>query len=240
MTPPQNIRLLEALLTPRGYNVLAATSGSEALTLITREQPDLVLLDIVMPGMDGYEVVRRLREDVATQTLPVVMLTSSGETEKLKALEAGADDFIQKPFNQAELLARVKSLLRVKKFQDIVAGQASELLDWNRTLESRVAAQLQELERLAQLRRFFSPQVADVIARSAGTAVLNSHRRDIAVLFADLRGFTAFSESAEPEDVMAVLNQFHRVVGALVRQHEATVGFFAGDGVMLYFNDPVP
>lgn len=236
---PQNIRLLEAVLSSRDYTVFAAMSGAEALELIARVHPDLVMLDIIMPVMDGYEVCRKIRDDPATQTLPVVMVTSSDEAEKLKALEAGADDFIPRPFNQAELLARVKSLVRVKRFQDIVIAQAAELAEWNRTLETRVTEQVAELERLARLRRFFSPQLADLIVSSGDEAVLKSHRREIAVLFVDLRGFTSFAETAEPEEVMAVLREFHEVAGALVRRYEATVGFFAGDGLMLYFNDPV-
>ena len=127
-TPP-NIKLLDAVLAPRGYEVAAATSGREALEKVATERPDLVLCDVVMPGMDGYEVCRRLRHDPATRLLPVVMITASGDAEKIKAIEAGADDFIPKPFNQAELLARVKSLLRIKEYQDTIQAQAAELAE---------------------------------------------------------------------------------------------------------------
>jgi class 3 adenylate cyclase/CheY-like chemotaxis protein len=238
-TPP-NIRLLEAVLSPRGYIVLTAASGQEALDLVATDAPDLVLLDILMPGMDGYEVCTRLRSDPATSLLPVVMITSSGEQEKLRALEAGADDFISKPFNQAELLARVRSLLRVKEYHDIIQGQAAELAEWNRTLESRVNEQVQELERLGRLRRFLSPQVAEVVVSSGNDAMLQTHRREVAVLFCDLRGFTGFAEINDPEEVMDVLGQFHTAVGGLITDYGATVGFFAGDGLMVFFNDPVP
>src|SRR6188508_1329653 len=118
---PSNIKVLDAALTPRGYAVIGAGSGAEGLRSIAEEAPDLVLLDVVMPGMDGYEVCRRLRADPATQLLPVIMITASGDQEKVRAIEAGADDFIQKPFDQAELLARVRSLLRIKRFQDELA-----------------------------------------------------------------------------------------------------------------------
>ena len=235
---PQNVRLLEALLTPAGYAVQAAESGEEALAIIAKEAPDLVLLDIVMPGLNGYEVCRQIRATPATSFLPVIMITASGAEQKLKSIEAGADDFVQKPFDQSELLARVRSLLRVKEYQDTIARQAGELAAWNQTLESRVEAQVEELERLGKLRRFLSPQVADLI--SSSPAVLESHRREIAVLFCDLRGFTAFAEAAEPEEVMIVLREFHDAMGGLIRQFRATVGFLAGDGIMVFFNDPLP
>jgi adenylate cyclase len=237
---PQNIRLLEAVLAPRNYTVLPATSGRDALELIGRERPDLILLDILMPEMDGYEVCRRLRNDPATRALPVVMITASGDQEKLKALEAGADDFIAKPFDKAELLARVGSLLRVKQYYDVIRTQAAELAELNRTLEDRVQQQLRELERMGRLRRFLSPQIADVLVSSGDETMLRSHRRRVAVVFCDLRGFTGFSERSEPEEVMAVLGEYHEAMGALISAAEATVGFFEGDGLMVFFNDPLP
>jgi adenylate cyclase len=236
---PQNVRLLEAVLASHGYAMVAATSGPEALEKVASERPDLVLLDIQMPGMNGYEVCRRLREDPATQYLPVVMITSSDTEARLHALEAGADDFITKPFDQQELLARVRSLVRIKHYHDTIESQAAKLADWNRMLEVRVAHQVEELEGMSRLRRFLSPTLSELIL-SQGEGILESHRREIAVLFADLRGWTAFSGNTEPEEVMGVISEFHAAMGKLIVQFEATVGWFAGDGLMAWFNDPVP
>jgi class 3 adenylate cyclase/CheY-like chemotaxis protein len=237
---PQTARLLEAMLQPQGYTVVAAPSGADAMRIVRDQRVDLVLLDIIMPEMDGYEVCRRLRANSATIALPIVMITSMGDQEKLRALEAGADDFIPKPFDRAELLARVRSLLRVKQYHDTTQRQAAELADLNRTLEARVAEQVEEIERLARLRRFLSPQLADLIVASGDDAALRSHRREIAVLFCDIHGFTGFAEVAEPEEVMEMLAQFHEMIGELIHEFGATVGHFAGDGLMVFFNDPVP
>jgi len=237
---PQNVRLLEAVLVPRGHTIVAAGSGREALERVAAEPVDLVLLDIVMPEMDGYAVCRALRADPATQFLPVVMITASGEQEKLAAIEAGADDFIAKPFDQSELLARVRSLLRIKRYHDTIERQTAELAAWNRELEQRVSEQVEELERMGRLRRFLSPQLADLVLSSGEDSFLKSHRREISVVFCDLVGFTSFAETVEPEDVMDVLNQYHAAVGDLVHRFEGTLERFTGDGLMVFFNDPLP
>jgi len=236
----QNVRLLDAVLSPQGYRIAAAGSGREGLAKMSSENPALVLLDIVMPDLSGLEVCRRIRENPATRLLPVVMLTSSGDQDKTMAIEAGADDFLERPFNQPELLARVRSLLRIKAYYDTIQGQAAELAEWNHTLEARVQAQVEELQRLSRLRRFLSPQVADLIVSSGDEGMLEGHRREITVVFCDLRGFTAFAETAEPEDVMGVLAEFHNELGQLVFRFEGTLEWFAGDGIMTIFNDPFP
>jgi class 3 adenylate cyclase/CheY-like chemotaxis protein len=237
---PQNLRLLDAILSPRGYRVLTATSGEEALAVLPTSGADLVLLDILMPGMDGYEVCRRIRSTPGFEFLPVVMITASGDQEKVRAIEAGADDFVSKPLNQGELLARVASLARVKRYQDTIELQSAELAQWNSELEARVQAQVDELQRVNRLRRFLSPQLVDVIIDSGDEAFLASHRREIVVLFCDLRGFTPFAESSEPEEVMGVLSEYHRALGELIYRFEGTLERFTGDGLMVFFNDPLP
>jgi adenylate cyclase len=236
---PANIRLLQAILLPRGYDVRTATSGEAALASIAEDPPDLVLLDIVMPGLDGYEVCRRIREQSDTAYLPVVMVTASGDEQKVGALEAGADDFLTKPVNQNELLARVTSLARIKRYQDTVKRQAGELADWNRELEQRVESQVAQLERMGRLRRFLSPQLADLIVDTGDESFLESHRREIVVVFCDLRGFTTFAEASEPEEVMGVLRGYHEALGDLIFRFEGTLERFTGDGLMVFFNDPV-
>jgi adenylate cyclase len=236
---PENARLLEAVLLPRGYDVVIATDGLAALDRVRAEELDLILLDVMMPGLDGYAVCSRLRESDDTAVLPVIMVTSSMGQEKTRAIQAGADDFITKPFDHDELLTRVRSLLRIKRFHDTIKAQAAELSELNRTLEKRVQEQVDELERLRRLRRFLSPQLADAVVFSGDETILRSHRRQVAMVFADLRGWTSFVDAVEPEELMRVLSEFHGAIGRLVKRFAATVGFLEGDGVQLFFNDPI-
>jgi adenylate cyclase len=238
-TPP-NVKLLADLLTAKGYAVVTAASGREAIEKVEAERPDLVLLDVVMPGMSGYEVCERLRKNPALALLPVVMITALDPSqERVKGLECGADDFLSKPINQPELLARVRSLLRIKHLHDTVQTQAGELAELNRTLERRVEEQVAQLERLGRLKRFFSPQLAELIVSGDTEDPLKTHRREITVVFLDLRGYTAFAETTEPEEIMGVLREFHAEMGRLILAHEGTLERFTGDGMMIFFNDPV-
>jgi adenylate cyclase len=228
----ENVRLVEALLSSRGYDVISAGNGAQALELVATASPDVVLLDVMMPPPDGYEVCRRIRQDETTRMLPVIMLTAELGSEKTRGLEAGADDFIPKPFDADELFARVASLLRIKQYHD-------QLAELNRTLEARVATQVAELARVRRLERFLSPQLAESIINSGDESILVSHRREVAMLFADLRGWTNFVDAVEPEELMRVLGEFHATIGRLVSRFDATVGFVEGDGVQLFFNDPI-
>ena len=238
---PKNVKLLADLLTAKGYTAITASSGQEALVKVEAEQPDLVLLDVVMPEMSGYEVCQKIRENPSTEILPVVMVTALDPAEeRVKGLDSGADDFLTKPINQAELLARVRSLLRIKELYETCHVQAAQLSEWNKTLEQRVQEQVTQLERLGRLKRFFSPQLAELIVSGEAEDPLRTHRQNITVVFIDLRGFTAFAETSEPEEVMAVLREYHAEMGKLILEHEGTLERFTGDGMMVFFNDPVP
>jgi class 3 adenylate cyclase/CheY-like chemotaxis protein len=235
---PHNVKLLADILGMKGYAVTTATNGQEALDKVAADMPDLILLDIMMPGLSGYDVCTRLRADAATALLPIVLCTSLDPgQERVKGIEAGADDFLTKPINQAELFARVKSLLRIKTLQDEVKAQTGQLAELNARLEGRVNEQVGQLGRL---KGFFSQHLAEAIINGGGEDLLKTHRREISVVFIDLRGFTAFTDRAEPEEVMELLRAYHADMGRIVLAHGGTLERFAGDAIMVFFNDPVP
>ena len=234
-------KLIRMTLEFEAYEIHEAGDGASGLRLARAVRPDLVLLDVMMPGLSGYDVCRRLRTDPRHEMLPIVLVTAlDPATERAKGLEAGADDFLSKPVSQAELMARVRSLLRIKQLYDEVQRQKAELEGWNRTLEARVADGVAQLERVSRLKRFFSPALAQAIVDGGATDPLVSHRREIAVVFLDLRGFTAFTETSDPEEVMGVLREFHAAMGELITEHDGTLERFTGDGIMVFFNDPQP
>jgi len=237
---PANVRMLETRLRHEGYEVVAARDGEETLAMAYDTHPDLILLDIMMPKLDGIEVCRRIKRDPDFPFTPIIMVTAMSDTKDVVAgFEAGGDDYLTKPVDHQALAARVRSMLRIKSLHDTVQAQTRELAQWNATLEARVASQLAELERVGRLKRFFSPQVAELIVRGDADDPLGSHRRDVTVVFIDLRGFTAFAETAEPEEVMNVLRDYHARMGEQVLAHEGTLERFTGDGMMIFFNDPV-
>ena len=167
---------------------------------------------------------------------PIIMVTAMADSKDVVAgLEAGGDEYLTKPVDHAALAARVRSMLRIKRLHDTVETLAAEVKEWNASLERRVAEQVGELERVGRLRRFFSPQLAELIVSGGADDPLKSHRREITVVFLDLRGFTAFAEVAEPEEVMGVLREYHQATGKIISQYEGTLEHFTGDG----HDDPV-
>ncbi len=236
-----NLAILEARLASQGYALVLARDGQEALDQALAHKPDVILLDVMMPKLDGFEVCRRLKADAALPFMPIILVTAKANTsDVIEGFNAGADDYLTKPVDQAALMARLRSILRIKSLQDKVTAQAAELATWNDTLSSRVDAQVNEIERMQALRRFLSPQVADLVLSGGKEKQLEPHRRNVTVVFCDLRGFTSFAETAEPEEVMEVLRAYHAALGPIIYRYEGTLERFAGDGLLVFFNDPVP
>jgi len=243
-----NRDILAKRLATQGYDLCQATDGEEALDAAKTLHPDLILLDVMMPKLNGIEVCRRLKGDAALPFMSIILVTAKSDTKDVVVgLDAGADEYLAKPVDHMALLARVRSTLRLKALHDRVlaqaadlAKQAADLANWNQTLEQRVAEQVSEIERIGRLKRFLPPQIAKLVASSHDERMLESHRRAVTVLFCDLRGFTAFSETSEPEEVMLVLREYHTALGVLVDKFEGTVERFVGDGLLAIFNDPLP
>src|SRR5919106_384742 len=221
--------------------MLTAAGGRAALDTVARTPVDLVLLDVMMADIDGVTVLQRIKGDPALRDIPVLMISALDELDSVvRCIQLGAEDYLGKPFDPVLLQARVGACLEKKRLHDQEARHRRELAELNRTLEQRVADQVAQLERLGRLKRFFSPQLAEAIVSGGAEDPLRSHRRDITGVFLDLRGFTAFAETAEPEEVIGVLREYHAEMGRLIMAHEGTLERFTGDGMMIFFNDPVP
>jgi adenylate cyclase len=235
-----NRDILVTRLEAHGYQTLQAADGEEALRGVAQHRPDVVLLDVMMPNLDGLEACRRLKSDRTVAFTPVILVTAKAATQDIVAgLDAGADEYLTKPVDQAALVARVRSALRIKSLHEQVQAQAADLANWNQTLARRVEEQVAEIERIGRLKRFLAPQVAQLVS-SGDERVLESHRREVTIVFCDLRDFTPFSETAEPEEVITVLREYHETLGALIDKFEGTIERFAGDGLLVLFNDPLP
>ena len=210
----------------------------------------------VVPSMElGSGRVADLHFCLQDDTCWVVLLDVSAERDAARRMQQKAYDMTLAQEREALLNRRLEAanaaLLATQcelqasrdalaRAHDQVQAQAAELATWNKTLEERVAAQVVEIEQMARLKRFFAPSLAELIVSSGNERILESHRRDIAVLFCDLRGFTAFAESAEPEEVMTLLHDYHAALVPLIQAFEGTLDRFVGDGLMVYFNDPLP
>jgi class 3 adenylate cyclase len=236
-----NREILARRLRRQGYRVAVAAGGRQALETLGTTAVDLVLLDVMMPDMDGYAVLQRLKGDARLRDIPVLMISALDEIASVvRCIELGAEDYLSKPFDPVLLRARIGACLEKKRLHDQEVRHRQELAEWNRTLEQRVEQQLAQLERLGRLKRFFSPQLAELIVAGGAEDPLQTHRREVTVVFLDLRGFTAFAETTDPEEVMGVLREYHAAMGELILAHEGTLERFTGDGMMVFFNDPVP
>ena len=245
---PANVDIIETRLASQGFHVITANDGEDALAKAREHKPDLILLDVMMPKKDGLQVCRELKADRSLPFIPIILVTAKSDTRDIIAgLDSGGDEYLTKPVDTAALVARVRSILRIKELHDKVQSQAArlesqahELAEWNRTLEERVTQQVGEIERMSRMKRFLPPQVAELIVSSGDENALQSHRREVTVVFCDLRGFTGFAETAEPEEVMSVLREYHAALGELILRYEGTLERFSGDGLMVIFNDPIP
>jgi adenylate cyclase len=235
-----NRDMLCHLLEADGHKASVAENGRLALELIKANPFDLVLLDVMMPEMNGYQVLEHLKSNHALRDIPVIVLSALDEIGSVvRCIELGAEDYLSKPFDPVLLRARIGACLEKKRLRDQEVRLRNELEEWNKRLEERVKEQVSQLERLGRLKRFFSPQLAELIVAGGAEDPLKTHRREVTVVFLDLRGFTAFAETVEPEEVMGVLREYHAAMGKLILTHEGTLERFTGDGMMIFFNDPV-
>ena len=236
-----NRDMLSTLVEADGHKAFLAENGRLALESIKTNSFDLILLDVMMPEMNGYQVLEQLKSDSSLRDIPVIVLSALDEIGSVvRCIELGAEDYLPKPFDPVLLRARIGACLEKKHLRDQEVRLRGELEEWNKTLEERVREQVAQLERLGRLKRFFSPQLAELIVSGDAEDPLKTHRREITVVYLDLRGFTAFAETAEPEEVMSVLHEYHAAMGKLILEYDGTLEHFAGDGMMIFFNDPVP
>ncbi|MBI5186681.1 MAG: response regulator [Nitrospinae bacterium] len=236
-----NLLIIQSYLAQEGYIVNTASNGKEGLEAANSHPPDIILTDLNMPVMDGFEFTKALKGSPKTADIPVIMITAAKDTESLvKGIEIGADEYIIKPFQLTHLKVRVRSMLRIRDAQMRLKKANQELFDLNHHLEERVDQKTKELEKVNFLKKFFSPQLIKSFASGEPEEIMKSHRRNITVVFLDLRGFTPFVNKNTAEEVMSVLDEYHQTIGPIIFEHEATLERFTGDGVMVFLGDPVP
>jgi adenylate cyclase len=238
---PDNVTILTAHLKTVGYKTISGVNGLEAIELANEEEPDLIMLDINMPKMNGLNACSQLKQQENTKMIPIILITANSNVDEIvKGFEVGADDYLIKPFNYMEMLSRVRSMLRIRDAQQELIKVNTELDELNSNLEKKVKEQVDELERVNRLRRFFSPQIVKTITSENSEDVLGEHRREITVVFLDLRNFTSFSEKASPQEVIHTIREFHEIVGPIIFRYQGTLERFTGDGLMVFLGDPEP
>ena len=224
---PANIQALSATLKDKGYQVSVATSGRQALEVVSRRRPDLILLDVMMPEMDGFETCRRLKESAATNDIPVIFLTARTETADIvQGFELGAVDYVAKPFHAHELLARVNTHLTMDDLRRSLAEKNKEL------------ARAHELVRRA-FGRYVSEEVATSILQSPEGLEMGGEERELTILMSDLRGFTALTARLTPHEVIEFLNLYLESMVDVISRYEGTIDEIIGDAILVIFGAPL-
>lgn len=214
-------QLLIDVISSMNFPVAAVANGFDVLEIARERQPDLIILDVNMPGMSGFEVMERLKEDVTTASIPVILLTALADIEsRVHGFSLGADDYLTKPYNPRELMERVRTRLRTKHETD-------ELRAIQQTIRNT-------------FERYVAPTVVEQLLRDPSQVKLGGTLQEITVMFIDLEGFTSLSEQTDPEKLLAILNTYHTMIVNLIREHGGTVDKFMGDGVMALYNTPLP
>ena len=237
---PVSRLMLTGSLERHGHHVKAAEDGSQALDLLRMESFDVVLLDVLMPNVDGYGVLEQLKGDPDLRHIPVVMVTSVDDVESaVRCIELGADDYLSKPIDPVLLTARVNAGLTKKRLHDLEMDHLEEVAQLNRQLEARVEEQMAELVRTGELKRFLPHQVAEGLLAGQLSPAEGFERRKLTLLFADMVGFTDLSDTLEPEELSEVLNEYLREMTAVAVSHRGTLDNYIGDGLMVIFGAPI-
>jgi adenylate cyclase len=213
-------QLLVDIVSAMGMRAVQAANGPDTLSIARQSHPDLILLDVNMPGMSGFQVLEALKTDPATAGIPIIMLTALSDVDsRVTGLKLGADDYIAKPYNPRELMERVRTRLRSKQATDELRAVQTAIRE---TFE-----------------RYVAPAVVEQLLRDPAQVKLGGTLQEITVLFLDLEGFTTLSERTEPEKLLAILNQYHTLAVNCVRDNGGTVDKFLGDGLMALYNTPL-
>ena len=238
---PANLTLLEELLRLEGYATVSAESGAEALSLARASRPDLILLDIMMPEMNGFDVCEILRKDTALQTVPVIFLTAlDDDTSRLRGLEMMADDYLTKPFNSRLLLAKVENILQLSKMRSqAVSSQFNQQV--KEQSKRQIAAAWEANEYLSEKFQLFVPE--QLLGRIAPQGIEsiqlgNVTEEELTILFCDIRGFTAIAESQEARETFEWLNAFFTQMNDCITSHGGFIDKYLGDAIMSVFDKP--